>query len=103
VLTNLFGNAVKHGGGAIGVAGRERGGWVAISVADDGPGISPDDLPHVFERFYRGSDRRSGSEGAGLGLAIARGLTERMGGSIVCSSRPGEGTTFTIELPAAGS
>lgn len=101
VLTNLMVNAVHHGGGSIGVASRTNGTWVAISVADDGPGIPLEDQPHVFERFYRGSNPSGGSGGAGLGLAIAKGLTERMGGTLICRSQPGEGTTFTVELPAA--
>jgi two-component system, OmpR family, sensor kinase len=98
VLSNLLVNAVRHGGGSIGVAARRHGDRVVIAVADDGPGIAAADLPHLFERFYRGDDNASGT---GLGLAIAKGLTERMGGRVDVRSEPGRGTTFTIELPAA--
>jgi signal transduction histidine kinase len=73
-----------------------------IAVADAGPGIAPEDVPHVFERFYRGSSHRDHVGGAGLGLAIAKGLAERMGGRIDVSTTPPPGTTFTVELPAGG-
>ncbi len=73
---------------------------VAISVHDTGPGIAPDVVPHLFERFYRGEASRSG-RGVGLGLAIAKELTKAQGGAIFVESTPGEGTTFTITLPMA--
>lgn len=94
VLLVLLSNAVKHSsrGGDI----RVRAGGGAVTVQDEGVGISPVDLPHVFERFYRG---RGSSEGFGLGLPISRELTERMGGSISVRSREGIGSTFRIELP----
>ncbi|HZC18848.1 MAG TPA: sensor histidine kinase, partial [Rubrobacteraceae bacterium] len=89
-----LGNAVQHS---------ERGGQVrlrvegnAVSVQDEGTGISEADLPHVFERFYRG--KRS-SEGFGLGLAICKDLVQRMGGSISLESEEGVGTRVEIELP----
>jgi signal transduction histidine kinase len=65
-------------------------------VEDEGVGINPADLPHVFERFYRGKGQ---SEGFGLGLSICRELTERMGGSISIRSQEGVGTAVEIELP----
>jgi signal transduction histidine kinase len=68
-------------------------------VSDDGPGISESELPHIFERFHRGSDDRASTSGAGLGLSIARELTEMMGGEISAISRGGEGASFTIRLP----
>ena len=72
-----------------------------ISVRDTGLGISPEDLPHVFERSFRGDKSRTpGIEGHGLGLAIAKSITERHGGAIRCESTEGEGSVFTIELPA---
>ena len=68
---------------------------VAFEVADTGPGIAPDVLPHVFDRFVRATD----SGGAGLGLAIAKSLVEAHGGEITVSSRAGEGTTMRLVLP----
>ncbi|MEN6478036.1 MAG: ATP-binding protein, partial [Anaerolineales bacterium] len=71
-------------------------------VSDTGPGIAPEDLPNVFERFYR-SDRarQRDAGGSGLGLTIARSLVERHGGHIWAESRPGEGSTFLFTLPTA--
>jgi PAS domain S-box-containing protein len=94
VLLVLLSNALKHSsrGGDI----RLRVSAGTVTVEDEGPGISPDDLPHIFERFYRG---KGSSEGFGLGLSICRELIERMGGSISISSREGVGTAVKIELP----
>jgi two-component system OmpR family sensor kinase len=103
VLTNLVGNAVRHGGPGVHVTvnGRGEGHRVVLEVADDGPGIPPEHIPHVFERFYRGAAARAGGSGsAGLGLAIVRSLTEGMGGSVSVRSNPGQGTQFTLTLPA---
>ena len=96
VLLVLLSNAIKHSsrGGDI----RLRVGDGAVSVEDEGVGISPVDLPYVFERFYRG---KGSSEGFGLGLPICKELTERMGGSISIRSREGIGTTVKVELPEA--
>jgi PAS domain S-box-containing protein len=96
VLLVLLSNAIKHSsrGGDI----RLRVGDGAVSVEDEGVGISPVDLPYVFERFYRG---KGSSEGFGLGLPICKELTERMGGSISIRSREGTGTTVKVELPEA--
>jgi signal transduction histidine kinase len=74
-------------------------GAARVRVADDGPGIDPAHLEHVFDRFWRTD--RAGGGGAGLGLAIARGLVEAHGGRIGVDSAPGRGTTFWFELPAA--
>jgi signal transduction histidine kinase len=103
VLTNLITNAVRHGRNApIAVTGRQEGDFVKIQVSDRGPGIGPEDLPHVFERLYRGSKARSESPGgAGLGLAIALSLVKAMGGTIDVDSQLGVGTTFTVTLPSA--
>jgi signal transduction histidine kinase len=102
VLTNLVTNAVRHGSNApIGIFARREGPMVKIEVSDRGPGISPEDLPHVFERLYRGSKARSQAPGgAGLGLAIAASLVKAMGGTIEVDSTTGLGTTFTVTLPA---
>jgi signal transduction histidine kinase len=73
---------------------------VQVSVGDSGEGISPDDLPHIFERFYRGEKSRSRSSGgAGLGLAIAMGIVEAHDGKIEVQSKRGQGTVFTVSLP----
>jgi two-component system phosphate regulon sensor histidine kinase PhoR len=94
VLLVLLSNAIKHSNRGEDIRLRARGS--TMIVEDEGVGIRPDDLPHIFERFYRGQDN---SEGFGLGLSICRELTERMGGSISISSREGVGTTVKIELP----
>ena len=70
-----------------------------VTVSDDGPGIEPAELPHVFERFHRGREERASTTGAGLGLSIARELTELMGGSIAAASRGGDGASFAVRLP----
>jgi signal transduction histidine kinase len=97
VLSNLVGNALaftpRHGTVSVRLALRER--EVEVAVADDGPGIAPEDLPHVFERYWKSRSRR----GTGLGLAIARGIVEAHGGRISVESRVGEGSTFTFALP----
>mgnify|MGYP001189969143 CR=1 FL=1 len=102
VLQNLVRNAVRHtpSGGLVRVAAASADNAVRIEVADTGAGIAPEDLPHVFERFYRGETSRArATGGAGLGLAIAREFIEAMGGSISVASNLGEGTVFTVTLP----
>jgi signal transduction histidine kinase len=75
--------------------------WVTISVSDSGEGILPEELPHIFERFYRGSaSRKTKAPGTGLGLAISQEILGRMGGKISVVSEPGQGSTFTIWMPA---
>ena len=104
VVSNLTGNALRHGGEGVVVTlgARSAGPAVVIEVADDGPGIAAPDLPHVFDRFYRGSAARRGVPGgAGLGLAIVASLVEAMGGTISVRSAVGQGTAFSIGLPAA--
>jgi len=96
VLLVLLSNAVKHSSRGGDIRLRVKGS--AIAVEDEGAGISAVDLPHVFERFYRG---KGSSEGFGLGLPICRELTERMGGSISIRSREGVGTEVKVELPEA--
>ena len=107
VVCNLIGNAMRHGGAGVTVTLTARpvpAGGVLVDVADTGPGIAAADLPRVFDRFYRGSAARRGAPGgAGLGLAIVGSLVEAMGGTISVASTPGEGTTFSILLPAVVS
>jgi two-component system phosphate regulon sensor histidine kinase PhoR len=103
-LVNLLDNAVKFnktGGEARIEAGPAPDGRVSISVSDTGRGIPSDDLPRIFERFYRVDKARSREVGGtGLGLSIVRHVVERMDGSIKVESRLGKGTTFTITFPA---
>jgi two-component system, OmpR family, sensor kinase len=104
VLTNLVTNAVRHAGpdATITLRARQEGDRVRLEVADDGPGIPPEEVPHVFDRMFRGARARTDTAGgAGLGLAIAASLTEAMGGTISVSSEPGRGASFSIDLPAA--
>lgn len=100
VVLNLFGNAAKFSpvGGEIRIALLAMPGLARINVADDGPGISGDQLAWVFERFARGDH---GASGTGLGLAIARELIEVMNGRIGVDSVPGRGAEFWIEIPVA--
>jgi signal transduction histidine kinase len=73
--------------------------WIAVHVADTGPGVPLDEQARIFDRFYRGAGSRSG-EGTGLGLAIARWIVEEHHGTIELASVPGEGAAFTVWLPA---
>ena len=102
VLNNLISNALRHTpvGGAIEVRARRTGNGVEVSVRDTGEGIRVEDLPHIFERFYRGEKSRNrGTGGAGLGLAIARGIVRAHGGDIRVESEAGKGTLFTFRIP----
>ncbi|HUE25046.1 MAG TPA: HAMP domain-containing sensor histidine kinase [Bryobacteraceae bacterium] len=105
-LENLILNALKYGGEKRWVrirAGSTDGSQVRIGVEDRGEGIDPADLPHIFEPFYRGKSARAAQiHGAGLGLSLARDIAEGMGGRLEVSSERGRGSTFTLELPAAG-
>ena len=102
VLNNLISNALRHtlAGGGIKVHARRTGQGVEVSVRDSGEGIHTQDIPHIFERFYRGEKSRNrGTGGAGLGLAIARGIVRAHGGDIRVESETGKGTQFTFHLP----
>lgn len=102
VMINLLSNAISHSpeGGKVTIAtGREQG-FLEISISDQGVGISQEQLPFVFERFYRADNARSRKEGGmGLGLAIARTFVEAHGGKIWATSQVGQGTTFTFICP----
>jgi two-component system sensor histidine kinase BaeS len=105
VLGNLVTNALRatQSGGSVTLAAAHIGSSIVVRVADTGTGIAPASLPHVFDRFWRADSargRRTG--GSGLGLAIARQIVTDHGGTISVTSQVGEGTTFTITLPAAG-
>ena len=93
ILANLIGNALEHGGGGVTV----HIGQDFVEVADHGPGIAPEHLPHLFERFYKADPSRSG-RGSGLGLAIAQENARLLGGEIGVESEPGRGSRFTLRL-----
>jgi signal transduction histidine kinase len=98
VLSNLLRNAVRHTlpGGIVAAAAEADDAWLRITVRDTGEGIDPDDLPHIWERFYRAG--RSATGGAGLGLALVRELAEAMGGTVAAESEIGHGSTFVVRL-----
>jgi two-component system sensor histidine kinase BaeS len=98
----LISNALRYtpANGLITLAAWSDRTRVTIEVADTGSGIAPEDLPHVFDRFYRADKSRAReSGGSGLGLAIAKGLVEAHGGSITVHSEMGKGTQFKVRLP----
>jgi signal transduction histidine kinase len=97
VLINLLSNSLRHTppAGQVTIAARGRSGQIIITVTDTGSGIAPEDLPRVFDRFYKGRTSR----GSGLGLTIARNLVVAHGGSIRADSAAGRGTTMTVILP----
>jgi signal transduction histidine kinase len=101
IFANLLGNAVKFtpAGGAIVVSAALVGARVRITVRDTGPGIAPEYLPHVFDRFWQ--DRRTAGQGTGLGLSIVKGIAVAHGGEVSVESVPGEGSAFSFTLPAA--
>jgi signal transduction histidine kinase len=102
VLNNLITNALRHTprGGEIRVHARRTASCVEVTVSDSGEGIQPEDLPNIFDSFYRGEKSRSrATGGAGLGLAISRGIVRAHGGDIAVDSRPSRGSTFTFTLP----
>ena len=101
LLLNLVDNAIKYtpSGGDVTLTLKRQAGWVQISVADTGCGIPAEDLPHIFERFYRADRSRTRPGGAGLGLSIAKWVTEAHGGELEVESEVGQGTVFTLYLP----
>ncbi|MCI0346573.1 MAG: HAMP domain-containing histidine kinase [Chloroflexi bacterium] len=102
VVTNLVANGIKFTarGGRVGVEVRPQREGARIVVTDNGVGIDPSELPHVFERFYRGSQASEArGSGSGLGLAIVHSIVDMHGGSVVVESRVGAGSTFTVWLP----
>ena len=104
VLNNLVTNAMRYtpSGGTIRLRAQAAATAVHIDIADNGSGIAPEDLPYVFERFYRGDRSRQQWQGeSGLGLTIVKSLVEAQGGSVAVNSSPGAGACFTISLPIA--
>jgi signal transduction histidine kinase len=107
-LQNVAANAIRHTpeGGAVTLHAESDGDRVRIAVTDTGPGIAPEHLPHLFDRFYKADASRAGTRvpsGSGLGLSIVRAIVVRHGGDVQASNAPGGGAVFTLLLPAAPS
>jgi signal transduction histidine kinase len=100
ILANLIDNAIVHGGGTVHIRSRTDRDVVSVDVIDDGPGVAPDDLDRIFDRFYK-TDRSRARGGTGLGLAIAREYARSQRGSLTVRNEPGHGACFTLQLPAA--
>jgi heavy metal sensor kinase len=102
VITNLLTNAVNYNkeNGEVRITGEPKNGSAIIRVSDTGPGIAPEDLPHIFERFYRAEKSRTTGR-TGLGLSISKAIVDAHGGTLEVDSELGKGTTFTIRLPQA--
>jgi signal transduction histidine kinase len=104
ILHNLLRNGVRHTppGGIVAVTAQAEAEAVIVQVKDTGEGIAPDVLPRIWERFYRSDSARAQErDGAGLGLALVKEMTEAMGGSVAAESTPGQGSSFTLRLPRA--
>lgn len=101
LLRNLLSNALRHtpAGGSVSVRAEPSGDDVRFTVSDTGSGIPPDELPHLFDRYWQA--RRAGRGGAGLGLSIAKGIAEAHGGRIRVESEEGMGSTFAFTIPVA--
>ena len=103
VVTNLVSNAIAYNrpGGSVRVKVTSEPGAAVLAVCDTGQGIAPEDLPHIFERFYRADKARSSAAGrTGLGLAITQAIVEAHSGTIEVATELGKGSTFTVRLPA---
>ena len=104
LFTNLIDNAIKYNvaGGSVAISGTVQGGFLRVQVRDTGVGIRPEDLPRIYDEFFRAEDTRTREiRGTGLGLAITRKIVESHQGRIEVESMPGAGTTFTVFLPLA--
>jgi two-component system, OmpR family, sensor kinase len=101
VITNLLTNAIQYNrpGGEVRLELNSENGLAVLEISDTGQGIPPEDLPRVFERFYRADKSRTGAGNAGLGLSICKAIVEAHGGTIEVASELGVGTTFTVRLP----
>jgi signal transduction histidine kinase len=102
-LVNILTNAVRYSqmGSSVDVTARREGDQVVLAVTDEGVGIDEQDLPFVFEDFFRGDAGRSGTDGSGIGLGVTRRIVEAHGGAVEVESKLGEGSTFRLRLPAA--
>ena len=103
LIQNLLDNAYKYGkpGGSVWLSLRREGGQVQLSVRDEGEGIAPEQQEKIWQRFYQADPSRSGGQGAGLGLAMVEQIARIHNGRMSLESRPGEGSTFTLNLPEA--
>jgi len=99
LLWILLDNASRHANKTIAVTVQPNAGWARVMVADDGPGVPPEDRERVFERFYKGDSSRAGGGGAGLGLAIARWIADQHRGRIIAADGPRGGAGFFVDLP----
>jgi two-component system, OmpR family, sensor histidine kinase BaeS len=102
IVANLLSNALKYTpeGGQVRIQAAADGPWAVLTVTDNGPGIPADELPHVFDRFYRGRTARPA--GTGIGLTVVAELARAHGGTTHAASQPGQGSVFTVRLPAPG-
>ena len=100
MVTNLLENAIKYteSGGVVAISARMEGGRVRMDFSDTGMGISPADLPKIFDRFYRCDSSRS-QQGSGLGLSLVKAIIDAHGGDIRVKSKLNEGSTFSVFLP----
>jgi signal transduction histidine kinase len=101
VLSNLFSNAIKYSpdGGEIRIIGLMRPDQVIVCVSDQGPGVAPEDIPFIFDRFYRSTKATRTTKGAGLGLYLTRAVIEAHGGQIWVDPKPGDGARICFSLP----
>ncbi len=101
VVTNLLTNAIQYNrnGGEVRVKLESQDGLAVLTISDTGQGIGPENLPRIFERFYRADQSRTGSGNSGLGLSICKAIVEAHGGTIDVSSEYGAGSVFTVRLP----
>jgi signal transduction histidine kinase len=104
VFANLLDNAVKYTpeGCRVSIAASARDGRAVVVVEDTGPGIPPEDMPHIWERLYRGDKSRS-QPGLGLGLSLVRAMVQAHGGTVEAASAPGAGARFTVMLPTSSA
>jgi two-component system sensor histidine kinase MtrB len=103
IVANLVGNAMRHGSPPITLTLLADAAWVTVEVRDHGPGLAPDVLPHVFDRFYKADTARKRSAGSGLGLAIAWENAHLHHGTLTAGNHPEGGAVFTLTLPRAGA
>lgn len=102
LIENLVENAFKYGGGKVRVTLRREGGNIRLAVGDNGAGISPEELPKIWQRFYR-TDKSRSSGGLGLGLALVKQIADIHGARVTAESFPGKGSVFTLTMPDGGA